>query len=414
LIHFYKRVFGRLKMVMWLLVCVPGLASGQQDFQDLLDQVERDYKLLGVAAGAFSLDQPGWLLRGNLGRRMVEESTKIQDTDRFPLNDAGRSIVATLAARILEDPQGPELDWTWPPIGMVFPNTNPKNYNTTLLDLLVHNGGVPSEAQTYDTESAMDYVDSLWKRSNYSEGSESRNMEIRREAADFILANDFVAEKGTYSEFTYTVAISWLEHVLNDNFDNLLKKYVFDPLGMAGCGVGPTTLDPSLPPVEPWSHFAGPWGVYNLPITPSSKAAPPSAMAPDSGLVCPLDAIKTFLTAHLTRDESFLTAENWDLLHSQQGYLQGQYGRGIPYAPGFMILGQEGDRDVTQLYHEGSDGKSYSIVYINLDLNVGIVAFANTPIQGGMIQEVGWQRIVDYMAKEVGLEDDGRKQLTSL
>ena len=34
-----SRVFGRLKMVMWLLVCVLGLASGQQDFQDLLDQV---------------------------------------------------------------------------------------------------------------------------------------------------------------------------------------------------------------------------------------------------------------------------------------------------------------------------------------------------------------------------------------
>ena len=32
-------------------------------------------------------------------------------------------------------------------------------------------------------------------RSNYSEGSENRNMEIRREAAEFILANDFVAEK---------------------------------------------------------------------------------------------------------------------------------------------------------------------------------------------------------------------------
>ena len=83
---------------------------------------------------------------------------------------------------------------------------------------------MPSEAQTYDTESAMDYVDSLWKRqenwtldemtldlnvnfflmtesqqgqsrSNYSEGSENMNMEIRREAAEFILSNDFVAEK---------------------------------------------------------------------------------------------------------------------------------------------------------------------------------------------------------------------------
>ena len=34
-----SRVFGRLKMMMWLLVCILGLASGQQDFQDLLDQV---------------------------------------------------------------------------------------------------------------------------------------------------------------------------------------------------------------------------------------------------------------------------------------------------------------------------------------------------------------------------------------
>ena len=39
---------------------------------------------------------------------------------RFPLNDAGRAIVATLAARILEDPQGPGfIRWTWPPVGMV-------------------------------------------------------------------------------------------------------------------------------------------------------------------------------------------------------------------------------------------------------------------------------------------------------
>ena len=40
-----SRVFGWLKMMMWLLVCVLGLASGQQDFQDLLDQV---YIYIGV------------------------------------------------------------------------------------------------------------------------------------------------------------------------------------------------------------------------------------------------------------------------------------------------------------------------------------------------------------------------------
>ena len=75
--------------------------------------------------------------RGNLGRRMAEESTPIQDSDRsasedsffclfsflifaifsrFALNDAGRSMVTALVARILEDPQlGDEqinLSWT--------------------------------------------------------------------------------------------------------------------------------------------------------------------------------------------------------------------------------------------------------------------------------------------------------------
>jgi len=70
--------------------------------------------------------------------------------------------------------------------------------------------------------------------------------------------------------------------------------------------------------------------------------------------------------------------------------------------------------NVAQLYHDGSDGKSYSIVYINLDLNVGLIAIANTPIQEGMIQEVGWQRIIDYMSAYLGLGDDDLKQLLPL
>merc|ERR1711936_227828 len=161
------------------------------------------------------------------------------------------------------------------------------------------------------------------------------NVEMRRETAQFILGNYFVQKRGTYSEYSYSIAVSMLEYVLNDNFDNLLSYYVFEPLDMVGCAVGPTTLDPSLPPVEPWSHFAGPWGVYNLPITPSSKAAPPSSIAPDAGLVCPLNATKNFLVAHLARSESFLSAESWDLLHSKQGEVHWPY---QPYAPGFKII----------------------------------------------------------------------------
>jgi len=408
-------------MNLWLLVGVLGIAFGQ-DFQDFLDEVESDYKLLGVAAGAFSLDQPGWLLRGNLGRRMAEDSTPIQDSDRFALNDAGRSMVAALVARILEDPQlGDEqinLSWTTT-VGEVFHDTgvfnvNPAYYNSTLLDLLVFNGRIPDERGAYEVDAALDFIDSMWTRSNYSEGSQNGNVEMRRETAQFILENPGeVPGKGTYSEYSYSIAVSMLEYVLHDDFDNLLSRYVFEPLDMVGCTVGPTTLDPSLPPVEPWSHFAGPWGVYNLPITPSSKAAPPSAIAPDAGLVCPLDAIKNFLVAHLARSDSFLSAESWDLLHSKQGELNTGYGRNQPYAPGFKIIEQE-DGKIAQLYHDGTDGKSYSLVYINLQGNVGIIQVGNTPIEGGMVQEVGWSRIVEYMAAYIGLGDDDLKQLLPL
>ena len=87
----------------------------------------------GLLANSGSIKVSILSTRGNLGRRMAEESTPIQDSDRsvrglffshfcviivvrgllqishvvfrFALNDAGRSMVTTLVARILEDPQ---------------------------------------------------------------------------------------------------------------------------------------------------------------------------------------------------------------------------------------------------------------------------------------------------------------------
>ena len=117
--------------------------------------------MLGVAAGAFSLDQPGWLLRSSCSTRIrirkslnllqlwicnsfnplhqgqfgpedgrgvntypgfrsvcqISDFSSIAIVFRFALNDAGRSMVTTLVARILEDPQlrdkqSINLSWT--------------------------------------------------------------------------------------------------------------------------------------------------------------------------------------------------------------------------------------------------------------------------------------------------------------
>ena len=92
-------------------------------------KVESDYKLLGVAAGAFSLDPHyEWLLRSSFSPWSTDPPLQGQPGQedgggvnpypgfrsvglsfcfvivflRFPLNDAGRSIVTALVARIVE------------------------------------------------------------------------------------------------------------------------------------------------------------------------------------------------------------------------------------------------------------------------------------------------------------------------
>ena len=169
-----------------------------------------------------------------MGRRMAEESTPIQDSDRsvrgfffslfsfliaaifsrFALNDAGRSMVTTLVARILEDPQLRDkqinLSWTttigevcndmlWfftnvsffggvilSHMPQVFHDTgainvHPNYYDSTLLDLLVHDGRcgnsylmpciksffkprIPNEQSAYEIDTALDFIDSMWTR----------------------------------------------------------------------------------------------------------------------------------------------------------------------------------------------------------------------------------------------------------
>ena len=105
-------------------------------------------------------------------------------------------------------------------------NVNPAFYNSTLLDLLVHNGRwvkhsckmwklmqtrIPSERSAYEVDAALDFIDSMWTRqvyfkmhfknstacfrSNYSEGSQNGSVEMRRETAQFILEDPGTAQE---------------------------------------------------------------------------------------------------------------------------------------------------------------------------------------------------------------------------
>jgi len=363
--------------------------SLQNDLQDFMDQAKEDYKILGMTVGAFVGNE--WIVRGQIGVRNAEDPTLIGENDKFILADAGRSITALLAARIVESELIAWESTIQEVLGETMDVQAPFG-DSTLLDLLVHRGRILDNSQIISTEELILWYDQVWTASQWSSAEENRQQ--RLDMAKFLLnveCGEEMCYEGAYSKFTYSIAVAMLEKVTGKTFDDLLVEEVFGPLGAPDCGLGPTTLDQSLPPVQPWSHFSGPWGVYNLPVLPGNQTNMPSSIAPDVGLHCSMDSWKNVISAHLGRNETYLSLASWDLLQTAQIALGGE----VPYSPGFIVPDVEPETGKF-LYHPGVDGKDYAACYLALKYNVGIVLAVNSNIQEGMRQEVGMNKILDH------------------
>ena len=372
--------------------------SLQDDFQDFMDQTKEDYKMLGMTIGAFKANE--WVLRGQFGLRNADDPTPIGENDKFVLADAGRSITAMLAARIVETSEG-MITWE-STVGEVLGesiNVQSKFAESTLLDLLIHDGNILGVTKVLEKEYLIDWYDQVWAASQWSMPEE--NLQQRLELlTQFLVTVD--CEEGLcdqeYSKFTYSVAVAMLEMVTGKTFDAMLEEEVFGPLGASECGLGPTTLDQSLPPSQPWSHFSGPWGVYNIPILPGNQTNMPSVMAPDVGIHCSMESWKNILSAHGTRNETYLSKENWDVLQTEQIKLGGE----VPYAPGFLFSDDTNLFSGPILYHPSyPSDKGYALCLIVPDMDIGIVMAVNSNMQEGMRQMVGMNKILEYVESHI-------------
>lgn len=381
-----------------VFLCLHVVFAQNDELQAFMEEVKEDYKMLGMAAGAFRGNE--WIMKGQIGVRHADDPTLIGENDKFPLSDAARSITSMMAARVVEHSEG---RFTWQTtLGEVFGDSMnvPSPFTeSTILDLLLHSGHIPGPEQIMRREELMEWYDDLWAASEWE--SPEENIQQRLNMTRFLVNiecqrpnEDPLCSEGRYSKFTYSVAVSMIEKSTSKSFDVLLAEEVFGPLSAPDCGVGPTTLDQSLPPAQPWSHFSGPWGVYNIPVLPGDQSNMPSSMAPDVGIHCSLNSWKNVLAAHLTRNESFLTEKSWSVLQDAGVRLYDDF----DYAPGFVV---ESSPFITSLQHPGGDLKEYSQVFLIPDHNVGLVIAANQNLQEGMRQMVGMHKIRKYLGQQL-------------
>ena len=125
---------------------------------------------------------------------------------------------------------------------------------------------IPDERGAYGVDAALDFIDSMWTRQVYfklhfenstacsgptivkgprmgtlkwEEKRHSSSLKTQAKSPESKFSKKFqhldcFSLRGTYSEYSYSIAVSMLEYVLHDNFDNLLSRYVFEPLDMVG------------------------------------------------------------------------------------------------------------------------------------------------------------------------------------
>jgi len=226
-----------------------------------------------------------------------------------------------------------------------------------------------------------EFMNELLSQSNFE--ADFNQTQQREELVMHIMSQPATPSKGPTSSFIdWAVLGHVLERTTGKPFQQLVQEEVFTMLGMEGCGFGPNTINSSLPPSQPWGHLTGPFGLYNLPITPSNQAASSSALVPSNGINCDMESFRKLLKPHLAEDEDYLPADIWNELHSVQASSE----RGL-FGFGMKLLVVDGlgkvGYGITEISTQNAC-TSYADFYILFDLDAAVFTRINTYIVAGM------------------------------
>ncbi len=322
----------------------------------------------GAAVGLIENGQRGLAAAGIRARGTTVGVTR---QDQWHIGSNAKSMTATLVARLVEagfvgwnDTVGRHLCDLDP---------HPELAAVTFEMLLAHRGGVRADI-------------GLQLRRELS-GMRADVVSDRRRYAAEVLGKAPENRPGTafhYSNAGYVVVGAMLEAATGQTWEELIEDWVFVPLTLESAGFGPPGTAETLNQPRghggffPWSRGAR---------VPGQDADNIAAMGPAGRVHLSVADHLRYLRAHLSRPQSFLSAQSWDRLH---GDVAGQ-----GYALGWVV------RDDGILLHAGSNTFWFNLVLIDPAHSAALVLALNTGA-GGRIEEATEEIAGDFLA---GLDD---------
>jgi CubicO group peptidase (beta-lactamase class C family) len=291
------------------------------------------------------------------GHRTSAGEDPVTIDSRFHLGSLTKSMTATAAARLVErgvirwDTTVGETD---PELAAQLPESA---RGITLAQLLSHRAGLPDDRSPGPIHMRLWMLDGPIR-------------DQRHEATRLILSNNANAapsEAMIYSNGGYIVAGWMLETAAGASWEDILRKEVFEPIGITHAGFGPPGLDPA-DDRQPLGH--GRQGDQLNPVPALIGADNPPVSGPAGRVHCSITDLAAYARFHLRglRDEpgDRLPHDAFVRLHADP--------EGDGYALGWGIQGEGKDR---RSMHAGSNTRWYAVILVWPDRDLAVVAAMN-------------------------------------
>jgi CubicO group peptidase (beta-lactamase class C family) len=269
------------------------------------------------------------------GERAARTGIAVQENDLWHVGSLSKSMTATLVAR-LADSGALHWDETVSDIlGAVAPDMREGYRAATFRHLLWHRSGLPKEIASNEIRQFSYKLTDV--------------REERKAYASKALALPQVGPTMTtyhYSNAGYVIAGAMLEAKLGSSWEDLIRRHLFEPLGLRTAGFGAPGGPDS--PDQPAGHNIDDKGV-RWPVR-GPQADNPVVSGPSGRVHMSLPDLLMFLGAHRDRG-AFLRRETWDMLHTPPA-------SSSPYAMGWFA-------ENGVLWNSGTNGRWYAEAQID-------------------------------------------------
>lgn len=264
-----------------------------------LEIYRRTFQIPALAAG---VRKDGRTSVWSTGRRRADAEVPVNETDQWLIGSISKSMTATLVARLVEAGQVRWDDTIGDVLGGAVVAMRPPYGRATYRSLLTHRAGLIENLP----------ADVLERFSFEALGPRSERLDYVRQvlAAPPVAA---IEEKFSYSSAGYVTAAAMLEATTGRSWEALMRRHLFDPLGLASAGFGSPGHAGRIE--QPFGHKLGLHG-YEVVRAGGGLHDIPAVVGPAGGVHINLTDLLAYLAAHGQQQSPFLSAESWQTLHS--------------------------------------------------------------------------------------------------